>query len=128
MKINRYLPGVAGPGKTKPVAVPAAQKQQKPSAFAGILQETLAGQELKFSAHAQQRLQERQIRLQTNDLEMINRALQRAEQKGARSTLMLYQDLALIASVVNKTIITAMKGDDMKEHVFTNIDSAVIIR
>jgi flagellar operon protein len=41
---------------------------------------------------------------------------------------MLYQDLALIASVVNKTIITAMKGDDMKEHVFTNIDSAVIIR
>ena len=99
------------------------------SSFAHILQEMLPQQsELKFSAHAQKRLQDRQINLAADDLQKIDQAMTSAEKKGARSTLMLYQDLALIANVNNKTVITAMSGEDMQEHIFTNIDSAVIIK
>ena len=42
--------------------------------------------------------------------------------------LLLYNDVAMLASSKNKTIVTAMNGDELQEHVFTNIDSAVIIR
>jgi len=36
--------------------------------------------------------------------------------------------LALIVSIKNRTVITAVDGQSLKENVFTNIDSAVIAR
>lgn len=36
-------------------------------------------------------------------------------------------DKAFIASVKNKTIITAASGEQLKENIFTNIDGAVIL-
>ena len=53
--------------------------------------------------------------------------LQRLEKKGARDSLVLMQDLALVVSVKNNTVITAVDGESLKENVFTNIDSAVIV-
>ncbi|NLM46505.1 MAG: flagellar protein [Firmicutes bacterium] len=98
--------------------------------FARVLADKLAasGESVRFSAHASKRLQERSIALGEGDLKRLGAAMQQAAQKGARSSLLLYNNLALIANVGSKTIITAMSGDDLKEHVFTNIDSAVIIR
>lgn len=107
-------------------AIPASQKQQ--GDFARVWQETLQKQELKFSAHALQRMQARRIELGEGDLAKINAAMVSADSKGARTSLLLYNDVAMVASVRNKTIITAMNGEELREHVFTNIDSAVIIR
>jgi flagellar operon protein len=50
----------------------------------------------------------------------------RAEEKGARDSLVLLRDMAFIVSVSNRTVVTAMDGERLKENVFTNIDSAVI--
>ena len=36
-------------------------------------------------------------------------------------------DLAFVVSIKNRTVITAVDGNSMKDNVFTNIDSAVII-
>ncbi|MBS3946709.1 MAG: flagellar biosynthesis protein [Dethiobacter sp.] len=107
-------------------AAPASQKQQ--GDFARVWQETLQKQELKFSAHALQRMQARRIELGEGDLAKINAAMVSADRKGVRSSLLLYNDVAMVASVRNKTIITAMNGEELREHIFTNIDSAVIIR
>ncbi|HHX74343.1 MAG TPA: flagellar biosynthesis protein [Firmicutes bacterium] len=109
---------------------PRPGKQREGQAFARILADRLAasGEGVHFSAHASRRLQERSIALGDSDLKRLDAAMQQAAQKGARSSLLLYNDLALIANVGSKTIITAMSGNDLKEHVFTNIDSAVIIR
>lgn len=97
--------------------------------FSQVWQETLQKQSaVKFSAHALQRLQVRQIELNPSDLVKINDAVAAAGRKGARSSLLLYDDLALVASINNRTIITAMNGDELQEHIFTNIDSAVIIK
>jgi flagellar operon protein len=38
----------------------------------------------------------------------------------------LLRDMAFIVSVRNRTIVTAMDSEHIKENVFTNIDSAVI--
>lgn len=81
-----------------------------------------------FSSHALQRLQTRSIELDAGDLAKINDAVAAAERKGARSSLLLYDDIAMVASIRNKTIITAMNGEELREHIFTNIDSAVIIK
>ncbi|MTI80187.1 MAG: flagellar protein [Firmicutes bacterium] len=85
-------------------------------------------QGVKLSAHAQKRLQQRDIVLGEADMAKINKAVQQAADKGAKDSLLLYGDMALIASVKNKTVVTAMDGQSMKDHVFTNIDSAVVIK
>ena len=85
-------------------------------------------QEVKLSAHAAKRLQERNISFNQEDLTKINQAVQQAAAKGAKDSLLLYRDLALLTSITNRTVITAMDGKSMEDHVFTNIDSAVIIK
>lgn len=97
--------------------------------FAGILEHELQRQtQVKFSAHAQKRLAERNIVLGPAELAKINQAVQRAAVKGAKDSLLIYGDLALIANIKNNTVVTAIDGQNLKEHVFTNIDSAVIVK
>lgn len=84
--------------------------------------------DLKFSAHAQKRLAERQISLGPQDLEKINRAAFLAETKGSRQSLLIYGDLALVTSITNRTVVTAVNAYAAENNVFTNIDSAVIVK
>lgn len=63
-----------------------------------------------------------------DDLVRIGRAVKQAEAKGARESLIIFGDLALITSVRNKTVVTALDGTSTRDHVFTNIDSAVILK
>ena len=116
-----------------PAATPA--KPQTPSStgkatgsqanFGQILQQELTG--VKFSQHAIQRLASRNIQLDGGDLAKISGAVDKAAQKGARDSLILMDNLALVVSVKNRTVITAMDGSSLKDNVFTNIDSAVIV-
>ena len=54
-------------------------------------------------------------------------AVNKAAAKGARQSLLVMDNQAFIVSVTNRTVITALDGSSMKENVFTNIDSAVIV-
>jgi flagellar operon protein len=81
---------------------------------------------LRFSAHAQTRLQSRQISLQQDDMERLQGAVQRAANKGSRDALVLMDNLAMVVSVKNRTVVTVVDKDNLKQNVFTNIDSAVI--
>ena len=113
--------------------VSAKQTIQKGSPTTGkefekLLQNKVAGaQELKFSRHAQERISLRKVNLSTEDLEKINTAVDKAASKGAKESLLLMDNLALVVSINNRTVITAVDGQNIKENIFTNIDSAVII-
>ncbi|WP_054694430.1 TIGR02530 family flagellar biosynthesis protein [Syntrophomonas palmitatica] len=96
------------------------------SKFGQVLEQNLRGQ-LKFSQHAQQRLQARNIELSSSDMEKLEQAVGKAREKGSRDSLIIMNDLALLVSVKNNTVITAVDGQNIKENVFTNIDSAVIV-
>jgi len=89
--------------------------------------ELLSQQQLKFSHHAEQRLQQRGIRLLPDQIERIASAVDQAAAKGAKDSLVLFRDIAMIVSVPNRTVVTAMDGHSMKEHIFTQIDSAVVV-
>lgn len=103
--------------------------QTRKLSFEELLHREVASQaEVKLSAHAEKRLKERNICLNENDFAKINLAVQQAAAKGSRASLLLYGDLALVTSITNRTVVTALDGKNMEQHVFTNIDSAVIIK
>jgi flagellar operon protein len=81
---------------------------------------------VRFSAHALQRLQKRGIDVDGTMLARLQGGVGRAAAKGARDSLVLVDDTAFVVSVPNRTVITAVDREHMREQVFTNIDSAVI--
>lgn len=92
--------------------------------FSNILTEKV--QDLKFSAHAAGRLKSRNIEVTPEIMNKLENAVAGAAAKGARDSLILMKGLAFIVNVPNRTVITAMDGDGVKENIYTNIDSAVI--
>lgn len=82
--------------------------------------------ELRFSAHAQTRLQSRKISIGDAQMARLQGAVDRAASKGSRDSLVLMDDLAMVVSVKNRTVVTVVDSENLKQNVFTNIDSAVI--
>ena len=83
--------------------------------------------EIKFSKHAVERMDDRNIKLNSNEVEKLQTAFRKAEEKGVKEALIVIGDKSFTASVKNKTVVTTMTSDQIKENVFTNIDGAVIL-
>jgi flagellar operon protein len=81
---------------------------------------------VQFSKHAAQRVERRALDLTPDTLQRLDGAVQRAAGKGARDAVVLVDDTAFVVSIANRTVITAVGRDQLKDQVFTNIDSAVI--
>ena len=119
--ITQQIAPITNPG------IPQVKKPVKESTFDQILEKEISQtQELKFSRHARERLEAREIRLNVEQVNRLNNAVDKAQNKGCREALVLLDDLAFVVSIKNRTVITAVDGDSRKENVFTNIDSAVI--
>ncbi len=82
---------------------------------------------LQISKHALERLHSRKIDLSKEMLDKIATAVDKADTKGSRETLVLTDSAALVVSVKNRTIITAFDREHLREGVVTSIDSAVIL-
>ncbi|HEX3031762.1 MAG TPA: TIGR02530 family flagellar biosynthesis protein [Bacillota bacterium] len=113
---------VQQPGSVTPKA-----PVQKNGEFQKILEEQVGKTQLKFSSHALQRLSSRNISLTAQDLAKLSSAVQKAADKGSKESLILMRDMAFVVSIKNRTVITAVDGQNTKDNVFTNIDSAVIV-
>jgi flagellar operon protein len=129
------LPPGVGPTQPAPPAGPASGKGATNTergvgaapagpSFADTL--TQAGQQLQFSKHALARVERRGIELDPSTLGRLSQGVQRAASKGSRDSLVLVDGNAFVVSVSNRTVITAVGSEHMKDNVFTNIDSAVI--
>ena len=81
---------------------------------------------VRWSGHAEARLKASRIELSEADLDRLEQAVEKAAGKGAGESLILLGNLALVVSIKNRTVITAVAPDRIRENVFTNIDSAVI--
>ncbi len=119
--VGRLFPTNVPPAGISQSRVNSVTKDTKP--FGQVLQE----QVLKLSNHAARRLEQRGIELKSDQMAKINSAVDKAAAKGAKESLILMQDMALIVSVPNRTVVTAMDKQSMEDNVFTQIDSAVII-
>lgn len=119
--------GLQGPGAATPApASPARGSEQPGPSFADALKQADGSGQLQFSRHALARVQRRGIELDSATLGRLSEGVGRAASKGSRDSLVLVDGTAFVVSVSNRTVITAVGSEHMKDNVFTNIDSAVI--
>ncbi|MDR2694612.1 MAG: hypothetical protein LBB74_10440 [Chitinispirillales bacterium] len=116
--VNRGAGGAAVP-RTQAEGAVAGRKS-----FGDLLKAKT--EELKFSAHASSRLKSRGIEVTPDVMGKLEKAVAGAEGKGAKDSLVIVKDLAFIVNIPNRTIVTAMDGESVKDNIFTNIDSTVI--
>ncbi len=108
----------------------ATKQQQKPdgSSFKEMFSAEMAqSRNIAFSRHAHERLYSRGLMLSDESLASIAGAIDKADAKGSKETLILSDDAAYVVSVPNRTVITVFDRDNLREGVVTAIDSAVII-
>ncbi|MEE9277600.1 MAG: TIGR02530 family flagellar biosynthesis protein [Dehalococcoidia bacterium] len=124
----RLIPAQPGLRPSERQTTPARQPQgPAPASFEDALAQQLdQATGLRFSKHALSRLSKRNIQLTPQHMERLSDAVERAKAKGARESLVLMDDLALVVSIRNQTVITATSAESRRGNVFTNIDSAVI--
>ncbi len=95
--------------------------------FGDLIRERVQPQELKFSAHAENRLKSRGIEITPELKQNLNQAVSNVAAKGGKDTAIFAGDTAFIVNVQNRTVVTAMDRESMKNNVITNIDSATIV-
>ena len=98
------------------------------ASFKTLLDEQLAkNSPLVFSKHAQERVEQRGIALTDDLLSNLSNAVSKARDKGAKDVVVIDARHAFIVNIPNNMVITTITDNEMRENVFTNIDSAVII-
>lgn len=83
--------------------------------------------ELKFSNHAVDRMRSRGVNFSKEQMEKLQSAVQKAASKGSKDSLVLMDNTAVIVSVKNNTVVTVVDKNSLKDNVFTNIDSTIVI-
>ena len=85
------------------------------------------GSVLKFSKHAANRLNTRNIELSDEQVSRLQDGCQKANAKGIKDSLVIVDKLAFIVNVPSSTVVTAMDQNETSDNIFTNIDGAVIV-
>lgn len=110
------------PREPQPQRAPAARQAEDSPTFAQVLSQT---QPVRFSNHAQQRLEKRHLQLSEENVSRLAEAIDKAEKRGGKSSLVLVDDLAFIVNVRDRLVVTALDASQRGEGVFTQIDSVV---
>jgi flagellar operon protein len=124
-KINLYYPVLPVPSVSQKES--DIQKNESKLDFKQILRQQLPKEGINFSTHSLKRMEQNNIQVSPQQVEKLNTAVEKAEGKGSRQSCIMMDNMAFIVSVNNRTVITVVDGSRMKDSVFTNIDSAVII-
>ena len=110
------------------VSLPQTSLPASTVPFRQLLDETLRSQGgLKFSAHAMKRMESRGIRIAQLQIRQIEVAVEQAEAKGSRDSLVVSREYAMVVNVPSRTVVTAFDQQQMMENVVTNIDSTVFM-
>lgn len=96
--------------------------------FTEVFEKALGREGIKLTRHARQRIEGRHIRMDETDVESISNAMSKLKGKGGKISLLFMGDTALVTNVNNRTVITALDRYGESDQVFTQIDSAAVIR
>ena len=122
MAIDRA--GLAGIAGVPRAAKPAPARSTAGPSFEDALKDAASG--VQFSTHAQKRIDRRDLDLDPARLDRLNSAISRAAEKGARSSVVMLDGLAVVVDIRDRKVVTALNATQGKERIFTNIDSVVI--
>jgi flagellar operon protein len=82
---------------------------------------------ITFSRHAHERMFSRGLEMSEENLAKLASAVDRAQSKGSKETLVMSKDLACVVNVPSRTVVTVFDSDHLRDGIVTSIDSAVII-
>ncbi|MCD4828523.1 MAG: flagellar protein [Candidatus Cloacimonetes bacterium] len=103
------------------------QQVRQDNQFQRILDDKLGQGQLTFSAHAMQRLEQRDIHLTSHDLARLQEAVNQVAAKGGNESLIHMNDVSYVINIPNRTVITAVDDASSSGNVFTQIDSALVL-
>ncbi len=113
-------------GRPMPSASPPVTETGK--TFRQLLDASLVQtRKLTFSKHAQARVEQRGVELSATDLERLEQAVGKAEEKGVTDSLVYLNNTAFIVNIPSRVVVTVVDGNDAQHNVFTNINGAVIL-
>jgi flagellar operon protein len=121
MRIEQGGPARIGP---QPANRPAPADGAPGASFGDAL--AAAGERLTLSRHAQHRVERRGLQLDDQRLARLEGAVNSAALKGARNSVVMLDDLAVVVDIQQRMVVTAMEREGGRDRVFTNIDSVVI--
>lgn len=125
---NSFFAGIEAAGALGTVnnAHKAAGAKKPGKQFDAVLQE--AENQIVFSKHAMKRLDERGIEITENQLDRLSSAIEMAQAKGIKDSLVLMDGKAFIVNVPSNTVITVMDGSEVNnQKVFSNLNGAVVL-
>lgn len=102
------------------------QKEEKAD-FGALYDKEIQKTGLQFSKHAAMRMSERGVELTSKLAVDLKEAVDKARDKGAKDVVVIGSSSAFIVNVTNNTVVTTMNAQEMKNNIFTNIDSAVLL-
>lgn len=134
MKAREIAARIGSPPATKPEEARRAPSPGSSGAdtFADTLEQLHrprrdAASAVKLSAHAEARIEQRDISLTRPERRALGQAMHALEAKGARDALLLRTDAAFVVNVPNRTVVTAINQSELQERIFTQIDSAMLV-
>ncbi len=105
---------------------PAGKLSKNKNSFESLFNKEI--EKLKFSNHANKRIETRELKLTETDINKLRNAVKKAEAKGAKDSLVMMNNTAFIVNIPNRTVITALDVNKSSENIFTNIDSVVFAK
>jgi flagellar operon protein len=124
-RINQYNPIL--PPDPINTTRPNPSRPETEVNFKEVLRQKISTDTLKISSHCQKRLEQNNIQLDQQQMDKLNSAVDKAAIKGSRESCVIMKDMVFIVNIPNRTVKTVVDGQRMKDNVFTNIDSAVIV-
>lgn len=126
---SRVEPGQGPDPRGSPKTNSRDRATKNGRSFLEELQEAQKAREtdVKLSAHAEQRIEQRNIPFGADDRRSVGEAMHQLSEKGARDAVLLHSEAAFVVNVPNRTVVTAMDRAEMQERAFTNIDSAYLL-
>ncbi|HEU5140233.1 MAG TPA: TIGR02530 family flagellar biosynthesis protein [Bacillales bacterium] len=123
---HRIQPHLMPTGHPQP-KIPRKGPEHK-EAFDRVLQQEIGrSEELKISKHAQQRMNERNISIDATQWQSIQSRMTEAGRKGITDSLVVTKNAALVVSMTNNTVVTAMNRQEASSHIFTNINGTILM-
>ena len=99
--------------------------------FNNILQKEITkredGQGVRLSLHAEQRIKDRNLKVDKEEFGKLRDGIERLRSKGGRESLIVTEKAAYIVDVDKNKIVTAIDKNNLGENVFTKIDSTLFI-
>lgn len=107
--------------------VPEKNIQQNDGFSQVLHDEVQRSTKLNISKHAEQRMNERNIKVGPSQWQTIHQKVLQAKQKGITDSLVVTKNAAFVVSAKNNTVVTAMDRKEANTHIFTNINGTILM-